>query len=399
MHRSGNAPTRQASRRLVAHSGGEGDLAVTLRFQAAVLAAPGERLRIETVEAEQPRAGEVLIRVGAAGLCHTDLEVIEGQLVYPMPIVLGHEAAGTISAVGPGVDPGRVGQRVVLSWNPHCGRCFHCERGQPILCDRYVSLGSQAVAFDGTTRLRLRGQPLRTMFYIAAFAEYAIVSDACATTIPAEMPLDRACLLGCGVLTGVGAATRVAELRYGDSVMVIGCGAVGLSAVQGARLSGASLIIAADLDDSKLALARSLGATHTVNARSADPVVAVRTLTGGRGADCVLEAAGSEKSFRISTECCRTGGQIVWLGKVAVNQDVSFRWGALMGEKRITRSSYGGARTATDFPILARSYLRGELKLDELITQRIGLDDINRGFDDLRAGRAVRSVIVFGESA
>ena len=371
---------------------------MTLRFRAAVLANPGERLRIETVEAEQPRSGEVLVRIGAAGLCHTDLEVIEGQLVYPMPIVLGHEAAGTIVAVGPGVDRGREGQRVVLSWNPHCGRCFFCERGQPILCEKYVSQGPAAVTFEGTTRLSLGGRPVRTMMHIAAFAEYAIVTDACAIAIPAEMPLDRACLLGCGVLTGVGAATRIAALRYGDTAMVIGCGAVGLSAVQGARLAGAAQIVAVDLNEAKLAMAMEVGATHAVNARAADPVAVVRGLTGGRGADCVLEAAGNETSLRLSAEACRVGGEIVWLGKVGVNQDVAFRWGSLMGEKRITRSSYGGARTATDFPALARSYLGGELKLDGLITQRIALEEINRGFDDLKAGRAIRSVIVFGDA-
>lgn len=372
---------------------------MTLRFRAAVLTAPGERLRVETVEAEPPRAGEVLVRIRAAGLCHTDLEVIEGQLVYPMPIVLGHEAAGTISAVGPGVDPSRVGEPVVLSWNPHCGRCFHCQRGQPILCEKYVSQGPAAVAFDGTTKLSLGGQPVRTMMHIAAFAEYAIVTADCAVAIPPEMPLDRACLLGCGGPTGVGAATRIAELRYGDTAMVIGCGAVGLSAVQGARLAGASRIVAVDLNDQKLAIAREVGATDTVNARSADPVAAVRALTNGRGADCVLEAAGNETSFRLSTEACRVGGEIVWLGKVGVNQEVLFRWGALMGEKRITRSSYGGAQAATDFPLLARSYLRGELKLDGLITQRIALEEINRGFDDLKAGRAIRTVIGFGDAA
>jgi S-(hydroxymethyl)glutathione dehydrogenase/alcohol dehydrogenase len=370
---------------------------MTLSFRAAVLGKAGERLRIETIEADPPRTGEVVVRIAAAGLCHTDLEVIEGQLVYPMPIVLGHEAAGTIAAVGAGVDPGRVGARVVLSWNPHCGRCFHCERGQPILCDRYVSQGPRAVAFDGTTRLSLGGWPVQTMMHIAAFAEYAVVTDSCAIAIAPEMPLDRACLLGCGVLTGVGAATRVAGLRYGDTALVIGCGAVGLSAVQGARLAGASQIMAVDLDDAKLAMARDVGATHTVNASVADPLAEIRSITGGRGADCVLEAAGNEVSFRLSTESCRVGGEIVWLGKVGVNQDVSFRWGALMGEKRITRSSYGGAQTATDFPALARSYLRGELKLDGLITQRIALDEINRGFDDLKAGRAIRSVIVFGD--
>lgn len=371
---------------------------MTLRFQAAILDAPHQRLRVETIEAEEPRAGEVLVKIGAAGLCHTDLEVIEGQLVYPTPIVLGHEAAGTIAAVGPGVDPGRIGERVVLSWNPHCGRCFYCERGQPILCEKYVSQGPAAVTFEGSTRLSLNGTPVRTMMHIAAFAEYAIVTDACAVAIPGRMPLDRACLLGCGVLTGVGAATRIASLRYGDTAMVIGCGAVGLSAVQGARLAGASQIVAVDLNDAKLALATEVGATHTINARLVDPVAQVRALTAGRGADCVLEAAGSETSFRLSAEACRTGGEIVWLGKVGVNQDVAFRWGSLMGEKRITRSSYGGARTATDFPALAESYLRGDLKLDGLITQRIPLREINQGFDDLRAGRAIRSVIMFGDS-
>jgi S-(hydroxymethyl)glutathione dehydrogenase/alcohol dehydrogenase len=288
-----------------------------------------------------------------------------------------------------------VGEHVVLSWNPHCGRCFHCDRGQPILCETYVANGPRGVAFEGTTRLSLRGQPVQTLMYIAGFAEYAVVTSACAIAVPKEMPLDRACLLGCGVLTGVGAATRIAHLRYGDTAMVIGCGAVGLSAVQGARLAGAAQIVAVDMDDAKLAIARGMGATHTVNARTGDPVAEVRAITAGRGADCVLEAAGNQAGFRTSAEACRTGGEIVWLGKVGVNDDVAFRWGSLMGEKRITRSSYGGAQASQDFPTLARSYLSGELDLDGLITQRIALEQINEGFDDLRAGRAIRSVIVF----
>jgi S-(hydroxymethyl)glutathione dehydrogenase / alcohol dehydrogenase len=176
---------------------------MTLRFRAAVLSEAGRKLRIETVEAEQPRAGEVLVRIAAAGLCHTDLEAIQGQVVYPMPIVLGHEAAGIIAAVGPGVDPGRVSERVVLSQNPPCG--------QPILCDKYVSQGARAVAFDGTARLSLGGRPVQTMVHIAAFAEYAVITNACAVATPSEMPLDRAGLLACAVLTGVGAATRIAE--------------------------------------------------------------------------------------------------------------------------------------------------------------------------------------------
>jgi S-(hydroxymethyl)glutathione dehydrogenase/alcohol dehydrogenase len=368
---------------------------MTQSFKAAVLPAPGERLRIETIEAGPLQPGEVLVRIVAAALCHTDLEVIEGQLRYPTPIVLGHEAAGTIAAVGAGVDTGRIDEPVVLSWNPHCGHCFHCDRGQPILCETYIANGPRAVTFQGTTRLSLRGEPVQTMMYISGFAEYAAVTASCAIAVPREMPLDRACLLGCGVLTGFGGAARIATLRYGDTAMVIGCGAVGLSAVQGARLAGAGQVMAVDMDDAKLAIARKMGATHAVNARTDDPVAAVRAITGGRGADCVLEAAGNAAGFRTSAEACRLGGEIVWLGKVGVNDDVTFRWGSLMGEKRITRSSYGGARAAQDFPLLSRAYLGGSLDLDGLITRRIALEEINEGFDDLRAGRAIRSVIVF----
>jgi S-(hydroxymethyl)glutathione dehydrogenase / alcohol dehydrogenase len=367
----------------------------SVKFRAAVLASPGARMTIETVETRTLAPGEVLVRTGAAGLCHTDLEVIDGQLRYPAPIVLGHEAAGTIEEVGPGVDAARCGQRVVLSWNPHCGQCFQCNAGQPILCERYVRLAPLAVGFDGLPKLWRGDTALHSMFYLGAFAEYVIVTTDCAVPIPAEMPLDRACLLGCGVLTGVGAFTRVARLRYGDTAMVIGCGAVGLSAVQGARLAGAGEVVAVDVNKDKLALASSMGATHAVEVGEDDPVDAVRELTEGRGADCVVESAGNESAFRMSVESCRVGGQVVWLGKVGLNDEVAFRWGSLMGEKRIIRSSYGGALAAQDFPLLARSYLEGHLDLDPLLTNRISLEEVNDGFEELRSGRAIRSVIVF----
>jgi S-(hydroxymethyl)glutathione dehydrogenase / alcohol dehydrogenase len=216
-----------------------------------------------------------------------------------------------------------------------------------------------------------------------------------AVVVPKEIPFDRACLIGCGVMTGVGGATRVARIPYGAVVMVIGCGAVGLSAVQGARLAGAGAIVAVDLDDKKLALARELGATDTVNAGHGDPVAAVKALTRGRGADCILEAAGDPRAFRLSAEAVRPGGQIVWLGKVNVDREVAFRWGSLMGEKRIVRSSYGGARPRRDFPMLARAYLSGDLKLDPLISRRIRLDEINEGFAALKRGEIVRAVVMF----
>jgi S-(hydroxymethyl)glutathione dehydrogenase/alcohol dehydrogenase len=366
-----------------------------MRFRAAVLHRAGEALRIERVELRPLQPGDALVRIRAASLCHTDLEVIEGQLVYPMPIVLGHEAAGTVEALGSGVAGLAVGDSVVLSWNPHCGHCLYCEQDQPILCETYLRLGPKAVQFDGTTRLSLDGAPVHHLMYLGAFAEYCVVPAQCAVRVPRDIPFDRACLIGCGVMTGVGAATRVAKLSYGASALVIGCGAVGLSAVQGARLAGAARIIALDLDARKLALARRLGATDVIDASAGDPLAAIRDLTQGRGADFVFEAAGNSRAFRLSAEAARPGGQIVWLGKVNVDDEVSFRWGSLMGEKRIQRSSYGGARPQRDFPLLAQAYLEGALKLDELVSRRISLDELNDGFAALKRGDVVRAVVTF----
>ena len=367
-----------------------------MRFRAAVLHQPGRPITIETLEVADLRGDDVLVRIRATSLCHTDLEVVEGQLTYPMPIVLGHEAAGTVEAVGPAVGGRlRVGEHVVLSWNPHCGDCFYCQRDQPILCERYAQLGPKGVHFDGSSRLSLEGRTVHAFFFAASFAEYSIVSARCAVPVPPEIPFDRACLIGCGVMTGVGAATRVARIGYGETAMVIGCGAVGLSAVQGARLAGAARIVAVDLDEGKLELARRLGATDGVNAQREEPAAAVKAITGGRGADCVLESAGNARAFRLSVEACRPGGRIVWLGKVGVNEEVAFRWGSLMGERRIQRSSYGGARPQRDFPLLARSYLEGKLQLDPYLTRRLRLEEINEGFAALKRGDGIRSVITF----
>ena len=327
-----------------------------LTYKAAVLHAPKTPLVIETTEAEELKVDDVLVRIKAVGLCHTDLEVIEGALRNPMPIVLGHEAAGIVEKVGPQARGVAVGDHVVLSWNPHCGHCFYCDRDLPILCELP--------------------------------AQQAIV-------VQKELPFEQACLIGCGVMTGVGGALNVASIHHGDTVMVIGCGAVGLSAVQGARLAGAGTIIAVDLEDSKLDFAERLGATHAVNVSHDDAVDVARKLTRGRGADVILESAGHPRAFRLSTEAVRPGGEVIWLGKVDVENDVAFRWGSLMQEKRIRRSSYGGARPLRDFPMLAQAALDGRLRLDELITARIALEQVNEGFDALRRGAAIRSVVVF----
>jgi S-(hydroxymethyl)glutathione dehydrogenase / alcohol dehydrogenase len=240
---------------------------MTLQYRAAVLHAAQTPMSIETVTLAALKPTDVLVRIRAAGLCHTDLEVIEGSLRYPLPIVLGHEAAGVVEQVGAAARGVREGDHVVLSWNPHCGHCFYCDRDTPILCEQYLGEGPKALPFDGESRIRLAdGRPLQQLMFLGSFAEYCIVPDQQAIPVPKDIPFDRACLIGCGVMTGVGAALNLGAIARGDTVMVIGCGAVGLSAVQGSRLAGAGAIIAVDLDPAKLVLALQLGATHAVHA-------------------------------------------------------------------------------------------------------------------------------------
>lgn len=367
-----------------------------MKFRAAVLHEVGRPLAIETVESGALRPTDVLVLVRASGLCHTDLEVMQGQLAYPLPIVLGHEGAGVVDAVGADVTLVRPGDHVVCSWNPSCGQCFYCDRDQPILCEPFTRHQPQGHLLDGGSRLTIGGRKLHHFSVVSSHAEYCVVPETGAIAVPREIPFDRACLIGCGVMTGVGAACRVARVAAGSSVAVIGCGAVGLNALQGARLQEAETIIAIDRDAGRLALARAFGATHVIEAAAGiDLTAEVKALTTGRGADCVLECAGSQAGFRLSSEITRPGGQLVWLGKVNVGQDVAFRWGALMGEKRITRSSYGGARPRRDFPWLARLYLEGKLKLDELITTRLPLDRINEGFAAMTRNEVTRAVVMF----
>jgi S-(hydroxymethyl)glutathione dehydrogenase/alcohol dehydrogenase len=363
--------------------------------RAAVLRQTATPMTIETVEVGPVAPGDVLVRVRAASLCHTDLEAIEGALAVRLPAVLGHEAAGEVVELGAGVTQLSLGDRVVLSWNPHCGHCFYCDRAQPILCSQFLANGPKAFHFDGRPRLSCDGVAMHQLMYLGGFAEYCVVPAQSAVRVPAAMPFDRAALLGCGVMTGVGAATRIADTRWGATAMVIGCGAVGLSAVQGCRMAGAGTIIAVDPNPARRQLAQALGATQACSGDQDEAVALARSLTDGRGTDVVIEAAGVPASFQLSMEAVRPGGQVVWLGKTSVNAAVEFRWGSLMQEKRITRSSYGGARPAQDFPLLAQAYLDGVLKLDEMISARIPLEAINEGFAALKNGETVRSVVMF----
>lgn len=367
-----------------------------MKFRAAVLRAAQTPMTTETVELTGLGERDVVVRIAAAGLCHTDLEVIEGSLRLSLPAVLGHEAAGVVEAIGPNARDVEIGDHVILSWNPHCGNCYYCNESLPILCESYLENTAAGFAYDGQPKVRLAdGEDLHQLMFLGSFGEYCVVQDQQAIPIPKEMPLDRAALIGCGVMTGVGAAVNVAKVRPGQSVMVIGCGAVGLAAIQGAVLGGADRIFAVDLQESRLQVAKAMGATALLNPREVDVAAAAKAKTAGRGVDVVLESAGNEAAFRLSVEAVRPGGQVVWLGKTGVDDDVAFRWGSLMQEKRIRRSSYGDARPRRDFRYLCRAYLEGRLKLDELITDRMSLDQINDGFAALKAGNSIRSVIMF----
>jgi len=359
-----------------------------------VLRTAWSALAIERLSIANLADTDVVVRIAATSLCHTDLEAVEGQLGTPLPMLPGHEAAGTVDWIGSAVTRVAIGDPVIVSWNPHCGGCFYCQRQQPILCEEYRAHAAASLHFDGKPRLFVDGEAVHPLMYAGTFAELAVVTQACAIPIPRAMPLELACLIGCGVMTGVGAALNIAKVTPGSNVTVIGCGAVGLSAIQGARLAKAARIVAVDRDANRLALARRMGATHTLAADD-DLLHAHAELTAGRGADYVFEAAGNQAAFRSSVEIVRPGGQVVWLGKLLVGQDVAFRWGSLMGEKKIVRSSYGGATPASDFPMLVDAYLAGDLLLDDYVTSRITLADVNDRLARLKQGLEIRSVIAF----
>lgn len=363
-----------------------------MEFRAAVLHEVGAPLAIERVTMTGLARGDVLVRIRASGLCHTDLEVIQGSLAYPMPIILGHEGAGIVEAVGDGVTAVAPGDHVVCSWNPHCGHCFYCERDLPILCEPFQRHQPAGRLLDGASRYRLGNKPVHHFSVVSSHAEYCVVPESGAIRVPRELPFDRACLIGCGVMTGVGAVSRLARVEAGASMTVIGCGAVGLNCLQGGVIQRAATIIAIDTDPARLEMARSFGATHAILA-GPGTAEGVRALTAGRGADYAFESAGSERSMQMMLDVLRPGGHAVILGKTNVDNKVSLRFGSMMGERRIVRSSYGGARPRRDFPWLANLYLEGKLKLDELITRRMRLEDINAGFDAMKRGELVRAVM------
>jgi S-(hydroxymethyl)glutathione dehydrogenase/alcohol dehydrogenase len=354
---------------------------------------------IEPVSVRAPLAGEVRVRLKAAGLCHTD----HASLHWPGPLVLGHEGAGVVDSVGPGVTeqhPGlQPGQPVLLNWAIPCGSCPQCQRGRGSLCERThgvdATLGSSAPAPGHT---RWRGQPVERSFKLGTFAHHTLVRAEALTALPAQLPARHACILGCGVMTGVGAAVNVAQVQPGDTVAVVGCGGVGLSVVQGARLAGAARIIAIDRRPTAMQRAVALGATHTLKPAADDApgeqlAAAVRALTDGRGADHAFEATGVAALAFLPLKLCRHGGNAVQLsgahGPVSVEMP-QFWW-----DKRYLVPLYGGCQPERDFPRLFDWAARGELQLDSLVTHTYRLGELGQAMDDMLAGRSAKGVILF----
>jgi S-(hydroxymethyl)glutathione dehydrogenase/alcohol dehydrogenase len=351
---------------------------------------------VEEIEVESPRRDEVMIKIKACGVCHSDLSATNGTIPMPPPLVIGHEAAGIIEEVGEGIDDLAVGDHIVISWIPMCGQCRYCVQGRPALCN--VAQRATLTLPDGTTRYKdSGGNALNHMAGVGVMSEYTTVHRDNVIKIDSDLPLDKASLVGCAVMTGVGAALNTAKVEAGSSVAVFGTGGIGLNVIQGAALAGAERIIAVDLADKKLEFAQVFGATHTVNpGADGDAVAKIKELTGGEGADYAFECIGMGTTIQQAYECTRKGGTAVVVGVSKVTDTVTL--GAFLmpfTEKVLTGSMYGSARPRVDFPRLLNLYKQNRLKLDELVTATYSIEDINRAFDDMQKGVNARGVILF----
>ena len=363
-------------------------------MKAAVCFEPNSRLEVVDLDQEGPQAGEARVQVKAAGVCHSDWHIMNGDWPVPLPMVLGHEAAGIVKEVGPGVTSVKPGDHVIFSFRPHCGRCYYCSIGRSVLCDGYTS--PRWLMLDGTPRLTRGGKPINQMARIGTFSEFVVCAAEMLVPINTEMPWPQAALVGCCVPTGWGAVNRCARVEAGASVVVIGCGGVGLNVVQGARLAGAGLIVAVDLLENKLEFARRFGATHTVNATHTNVVEEVRGLTGGRGAEYAFDAIGSEATTLQILDAVRPGGTAVIVGMAPTGARAPIApYPMALQEKTIKGTLYGSVRPNIDFPILVDLYLSGRLQIDPLVSRTYTLDQINEGFAAMRGGQVARGVVVF----
>ena len=362
---------------------------------AAVLHEFDQPLRVQEVEVQEPEPGEVLIRIAASGVCRSDLHVMEGRsVVARVPMVLGHEGAGRVEQVGPGVTSLAVGQPAVIALYGPCGACGDCRSGAIERCMSETRRNNMyGLMPDGETRLRVDGQTLYPMVGSGSLAEYALVREAQAVAIPEEVPLEFACLTGCGVTTGVGAVLNVAQVHPGASVAVIGCGGVGLNVVQGARIAGASRILAVDTETSKLDLASDLGATDLLQVAAGDSIAeAVGERVPG-GVDYAFEVVGNPALVVEAFRATRPGGAAVMVGSPPTGEDIPVDGRLLFSDRRLLGTTGGGNVPARDIPRLMDFYLQGSLNLEKLVSQTLPLERVNDAFEALREGKLARSIV------
>lgn len=352
-------------------------------------------LTIQEIDIAPPGPGEVLVRIAAAGLCHSDLSVIDGSRPRPTPMALGHEASGVVAALGTGVDDLSIGDHVVLVFVPSCGHCLPCATGRPALCEPAAAANGAGTLLSGEKRISRNGTPINHHMGVSAFADHAVVSRRSLVRIDKDIPLEHAALFGCAVLTGVGAVINTAQISAGSTVAIVGLGGVGLSALLGAVACGADRVAAIDLDAGKLAVARQLGATETFESGSADAIANIRDASKG-GYDTVIELAGSAKALELAYAVTKRGGTTVTGGLPAPSAMLQIPAVSLVAEERTLKGSYiGTCVPARDLPRYLNLFRRGRLPVDRLLTDQITLDDINAGFDRLREGRAIRQVVRF----
>ncbi len=368
-------------------------------IRAAILWEQGAPLSVETAELHEPAAGEVLVEVKAAGVCHSDLHPARGDWPMRTPVLLGHEGAGIVRALGAGVTRVHVGDHVVFCWAPACGACPPCRDGRPVLCDRLEKTTYRNRLPSGETRLRARGTAVQPFLSTACFADHAVVAEEGAIPVPRDVPFESLAALGCAVVTGVGAVVNAARVPPGANVAVVGAGGVGLNVVQGAAIAEAARIIAIDRQPAPLALAEAFGATDRVQAGDGASA-AVRELTGGRGADYVFDTVGTPATLTDALACARKGGTVVLTGLSRVDAQASFPlFPFVMQEKRLVGSVYGSGQPLRDIPRLVELYQQGRLKLRELAARTYSLDQVNDALEALASSQGARGIISWASPA
>ena len=361
-------------------------------MKAAVFHGPNMPLSIEDVELDKPQDREVLIKTVASGVCHSDLHFVDGLYPYPAPAVLGHEAAGIVEEVGKQVTYVKPGDHVICCLSVFCGTCARCMSGHPNLCSNKEA--TQRKPGD-KPRISQKGQPVNQFLDISSYCEKMLLHENAVVKIREDLPLDRAALIGCGVTTGVGAVLNTAKIEPGSTVAVFGAGGVGLAAIQGARIAGARKIIAIDMFEGKLAMAKRLGATDTVDASSSDPVDEIRKLTGGAGVDYSFEAIGLKKVAEQAFLAIKPGGTATVIGMIPVGQKVELDGYMFLTERKLQGSNMGSNRFRIDMPKYIDFYLQGRLNLDDMISRRGKLEDVNEAFRAMKAGEVARTVLMF----